>query len=239
MKVIPSIDLLGGKVVRLYQGDYEKVKVYYDDAIEALKMIISKGASRIHIVDLDGARKGSESFSKNVNDEVIKRLVQTFKGKIQFQVGGGIRRLSDVKRLIELGIDKVIIGSLIFTDYEAYQKIVKQFGEKIILALDVKEGVIKRNGWLIDTHMTINELLQSGKIGEVYAIMTTDIAVDGALTGPNFEMMEVLNEQSYKWIASGGVSSRADLEALSKLGIYGAILGKAVFEGIVEDLSDL
>ena len=239
MKVIPSIDLLGGKVVRLYQGDYDKVTVYYDDAIEALKMIISKGATRIHIVDLDGARKGSESFSLSVNDEVIKRLVQTFNGKIQFQVGGGIRRLSDAKRLIEIGIDKVIIGSLIFNDYEAYQEIVKQFGDKIILALDVKEGFIKRNGWLIDTHMTINELLKSGKIGEVFAIMTTDIAVDGALTGPNFDLMKVLNEQSYKWIASGGVSSREDLEALSKLGIYGAILGKAVFEGMVEDLCDL
>ncbi|GAB6109752.1 1-(5-phosphoribosyl)-5-[(5-phosphoribosylamino)methylideneamino]imidazole-4-carboxamide isomerase [Fusibacter bizertensis] len=248
MKVIPSIDLLGGKVVRLFQGDYDKVTVYFDDPLLALDMIVSKGARHIHIVDLDGARKMPRN-SKDQNDqndevrstnfEMIKQMVERFGAVLDFQVGGGIRSIKDVERLLDIGVDKIVIGSLIFTDYVMYQEIIKHYGEKVVLALDVKEGKIKRNGWLIDTNFTIDELIASDKIGKVYALMSTDITVDGALTGPNLEMMRKLQRTHYRWIASGGVTSRKDLEALSQLGIYGAILGKSIFEGLIDQLSDM
>ena len=158
MKVIPSMDLLNGKVVRLFQGDYEQVTVYYDDPCDALEMLKEKGASRIHIVNLDGARYGQEDRATNLNFEVIKRLIKKYASSFHFQVGGGIRSLEDVEQLLEIGTDKVVIGSLIFTNYDEYRKIVEQYGEKIVLALDVKEGIIKRNGWLIDTNMKIEEI---------------------------------------------------------------------------------
>jgi Phosphoribosylformimino-5-aminoimidazole carboxamide ribonucleotide (ProFAR) isomerase len=248
MKVIPSIDLLKGKVVRLYQGDFNKVTVYYDDPLKALEMIVSNGGKRIHIVDLDGARKGESNNKDQINREgdafslnysVIKKMISKFGDQIDFQVGGGIRSINDVEKLLEIGVDKVVIGSLIFTDYDVYREIVRLYGSQIILALDVKDGSIKRNGWQVDTNISIKELIKAGKIGDVYAVMSTDIAVDGALTGPNIDMMEDLNQTNIRWIASGGITSRADLEALSHIDLYGAILGKAIFEGFVEDLSDL
>lgn len=234
MKVIPSIDLLDGKVVRLFQGDYQQVTVYYECPRQALEMLKEKGAKRIHIVDLNGARGGNSNF------QIIKNLVEDDKDCLKFQVGGGIRSMVDVENLLEIGVDKVVMGSVIFTNYGEYEKIIQKYGEKVILALDVKDGLIRRNGWLVDTKMTIKELVEEGKIGGVYGILTTDITVDGGLTGPNIQLMKSLASLSeIRWIASGGVSSRADLAELSKLNLYGAILGKSIFEGLVHDLSDL
>lgn len=245
MKVIPSIDLLDGKVVRLFQGDYHQVTVYYEHPFEAMEMLKRKGAKRIHIVDLNGAReeerqekerqeKESENFS------IIRKLVEGYKDCFEFQVGGGIRSIGKVEKLLEIGVGKVVIGSLIFTNHIEYEKIIEKYENKVILALDVKDGLIRRNGWLVDTKMTIKELLETGKIGRVFGILTTDINVDGGLTGPNIQLMKSLTSVSgIRWIASGGVSSRDDLEKLSKLDLYGAILGKSIFENLVDDLSDL
>lgn len=234
VKVIPSIDILDGKVVRLYQGDYQQVTIYYEHPYQAFEMLKEKGAKRIHIVDLNRAQ------GESTNVHVIKSLVKEFKKYFQFQVGGGIRSLIDVEKLLEMGVDKVVIGSLIFTDYVEYQKIIEKYGDKVILALDVKADMIRRNGWLVDTKMTIQELVKLDKIGRVYGILTTDIAVDGGLKGPNIQMMKTLAAmKETRWIASGGISSREDLIQLSKLNLYGAILGKSIFENLVSDLSDL
>lgn len=233
MKVIPAIDLLDGQVVRLFQGKYDQVTRYFTDPVEALHFLQSKGAQRLHIVDLNGSKQGS-----SVNHTAIKGIAKH--SSIPIQVGGGIRSFEDVQALQEVGVSYMVIGSLLFTDPSTFLQIKERFSDCIIAALDVKNGRIRTVGWEQDTGVTIESLLETELLKGIHALMVTDIKLDGSLQGPSLELMRgLMKHPDYKWIASGGVRDHKDLVSLKALGLYGAIVGKAVYEGRITQLEDL
>ncbi len=235
MIAIPAIDLMDGKVVRLYKGRFDEVTTYSDDPFETAKRLIGMGARRIHVVDLDAARQ-----SAAINERIIKSLANVIGNEAHTQVGGGIHTLEKAETLLGAGVSNVVIGSLLFDDYTLFRDMVSRFGDRIILALDVKSGTIRTHGWRKDTGVTIDEIVKSDWIREIHAVMVTDISVDGAMTGPNFDLMQRLNSMyPLKWIASGGVGSKDDLARLIQTGVYGAIVGKAIYEGKITDLNKL
>lgn len=235
MIAIPAIDLMGGKVVRLYKGRFDEATTYGDDPVETAKRLISLGASQIHVVDLDAARRTNTN-----NEKVIQTMAHVFGSDIHLQVGGGIHSMEKAKTLLDAGISKVVMGSLLFEDYTLFLKMVSKIGDKIILALDISAGTIRTDGWRKDTGVTIDRIMKAEWIHDIHAVMVTDISVDGAMTGPNFDLMDKLHsEYPINWIASGGVGSSDDLNKLKQLGIYGAIVGKAVYEGKIKDLRKL
>ncbi|EAD2051517.1 TPA: 1-(5-phosphoribosyl)-5-[(5-phosphoribosylamino)methylideneamino]imidazole-4-carboxamide isomerase [Listeria monocytogenes] len=223
MQIFPAIDLKNGQCVRLFQGDFSKKTVVNEDPIAQAKAFATDGATYLHIVDLDGALEG-----RPINLEIIQKMKKA--AKIPVQVGGGIRSMAQVDYYLESGIDRVIIGSAALTDPDFLRAAVQKYGAKIAAGIDAKNGFVATRGWLDVSQVSYLDLAkQMEKVG-VETIIYTDISRDGTLTGPNLEQMANLKEHvKVNLIASGGVSSRADLEALAKLGLYGAIAGKALY----------
>ncbi|EAD3595216.1 1-(5-phosphoribosyl)-5-[(5-phosphoribosylamino)methylideneamino]imidazole-4-carboxamide isomerase [Listeria monocytogenes] len=223
MQIFPAIDLKNGQCVRLFQGDFSKKTVVNEDPIAQAKAFATDGATYLHIVDLDGALEG-----RPINLEIIQKMKKA--AKIPVQVGGGIRSMAQVDYYLESGIDRVIIGSAALTDPDFLRAAVQKYGTKIAAGIDAKNGFVAIRGWLDVSQVSYLDLAkQMEKVG-VETIIYTDISRDGTLTGPNLEQMANLKEHvKVSLIASGGVSSRADLEALAKLGLYGAIAGKALY----------
>ncbi|EAF4484107.1 1-(5-phosphoribosyl)-5-[(5-phosphoribosylamino)methylideneamino]imidazole-4-carboxamide isomerase [Listeria monocytogenes] len=223
MQIFPAIDLKNGQCVRLFQGDFSKKTVVNEDPIAQAKAFATDGATYLHIVDLDGALEG-----RPINLEIIQKMKKA--AKIPVQVGGGIRSMAQVDYYLESGIDRVIIGSAALTDPDFLRAAVQKYGAKIAAGIDAKNGFVATRGWLDVSQVSYLDLAkQIEKVG-VETIIYTDISRDGTLTGPNLEQMANLKEHvKVNLIASGGVSSRADLEALAKLGLYGAIAGKALY----------
>ncbi|EAG6772525.1 TPA_asm: 1-(5-phosphoribosyl)-5-[(5-phosphoribosylamino)methylideneamino]imidazole-4-carboxamide isomerase [Listeria monocytogenes] len=223
MQIFPAIDLKNGQCVRLFQGDFSKKTVVNEDPIAQAKAFATDGATYLHIVDLDGALEG-----RPINLEIIQKMKKA--AKIPVQVGGGIRSMAQVDYYLESGIDRVIIGSAALTDPDFLRAAVQKYGTKIAAGIDAKNGFVATRGWLDVSQVSYLDLAkQMEKVG-VETIIYTDISRDGTLTGPNLEQMANLKEHvKVSLIASGGVSSRADLEALAKLGLYGAIAGKALY----------
>lgn len=225
MLIYPAIDIKNGKCVMLTQGKFDKEKIYYEDPREVAKLWEQKGARALHIVDLDGALEG-----KSRNFEIIKEII----GKIDIpvQVGGGIRNLETIKTLIDIGADKVIIGTNAVRDEQMLKRAVNAYKEKIAVAIDVKDGYIAVDGWTktstVDALRFAKEIERLG----VKTIIYTDIERDGMLKGPNFKTIKNMNDSvSMDVIASGGISSIDDLQKLSEIGVAGAIIGKALYEG--------
>ncbi|MDT0049182.1 1-(5-phosphoribosyl)-5-[(5-phosphoribosylamino)methylideneamino]imidazole-4-carboxamide isomerase [Listeria cossartiae subsp. cayugensis] len=232
MQIFPAIDLKNGQCVRLFQGDFSKQTVVNEDPIAQAKAFASDGATYLHIVDLDGALEG-----RPVNLEIIKKM-QTV-AKIPVQVGGGIRSMAQVDYYLESGIDRVIIGSAALTDPDFLRAAVQKYGSKIAAGIDAKNGFVATSGWLDVSQVSYLDLAKRMEEMDVETIIYTDISRDGTLTGPNLEQMAALQKHvSINLVASGGVSSRADLEALAKLGLYGAIAGKALYNGNIS-MSDV
>jgi len=223
--VIPAIDLLENNAVRLAQGDYTHSITYSSNAVEVSKDFEKAGAKRLHIVDLGGAKSGRpEHF------ELIKQIRQNTLMKIE--VGGGIRDLTTVEKYFAIGIDYLILGSMLLKNKALAVDLLKKYGEKIIVGIDGKDGFVKTEGWLENSNTPIVDLLlEMQKAGAQQAIVT-DISRDGMLTGPNFELYKTLGQKTkLQIIASGGVSSLEDLKKLKQIpGILGAITGKALYE---------
>ncbi|EGC4483509.1 1-(5-phosphoribosyl)-5-[(5-phosphoribosylamino)methylideneamino]imidazole-4-carboxamide isomerase [Listeria monocytogenes] len=223
MQIFPAIDLKNGQCVRLFQGDFSKKTIVNEDPIAQAKAFATDGATYLHIVDLDGALEG-----RPINLEVIQKMKIT--AKIPVQVGGGIRSMAQVDYYLESGIDRVIIGSAALTDPDFLRAAVQKYGAKIAAGIDAKNGFVATRGWLDVSQVSYLDLAKRMEKVGVETIIYTDISRDGTLTGPNLEQMANLKEHvKVNLIASGGVSSRADLEALAKLGLYGAIAGKALY----------
>ncbi len=228
MEIYPAIDLYGGKAVRLYQGDYEKMTVYRENPVEAALEFAAAGARRMHLVDLAGAREG-----KPADVGVVARLREAFSGFVQ--VGGGIRNMETVKYYLDLGVDRVILGTAAVRDPAFLQAAVTAFGEKIAVGVDLKDGMVAVSGWTRTENLTADAFFAHLDGMGVSAVICTDISRDGAMEGTNRELYAHLSENyGMDLIASGGVSSMEDIGALKAMGLHGAIIGKAYYTGAVD-----
>lgn len=229
MQLYPAIDIKNGQCVRLRQGQFQDSQIYSKNPIEIARLFVSQGASFIHMVDLDGALVG---FS--VNDTVFKEIAGEI--KIPIQVGGGIRTIKDIENKIELGINRVIIGTKAVENPAFVKEAVKEFGsDRIVIGIDAKDGMVAIQGWeKVSTVSAIDLAMQVKDIG-VKTIVYTDISKDGMLLGPNVEQTKELSDVTgLDVIASGGVSSMKDLELIAGSGVHGAIIGKALYEKKVD-----
>ena len=232
MRIYPAIDIKEGKCVRLKQGNFENTTVYSNNPIEMAKKWEQFGAQYLHIVDLDGARSG-----KSINREIIQKIVHEL--SIPIQLGGGIRTLQDVERALNDGVQRVILGTSAVKNPELVKEAVKQYGERIVVGIDAKDGMVAIEGWeQISACSAIDFAKQMEQIG-VQTIVYTDIAKDGMLEGPNIEAMKEMTQSvSIDVIASGGVSSKYDIIQLKETEVEGVIIGKALYTGNI-DLRDV
>jgi phosphoribosylformimino-5-aminoimidazole carboxamide ribotide isomerase len=229
IKLFPAIDIKNGQCVRLRQGSFQDVLVYSDIPLKIAKQWEACGASFIHIVDLDGALVGH-----SVNDEVIKSIVAEV--KVPVQVGGGIRTIKDIENKLELGIDRVIIGTKAVKDPGFIKEAITTFGSKrIVIGIDAKDGMVAIEGWeKVSSYQAVALAMEMKKLG-VKTIVYTDISKDGMLQGPNIShTKEMVEMTGLDIIASGGVSSLKDLEMLEEIHVYGAIVGKALYENRID-----
>ena len=224
MIILPAIDIKNGKVVRLKQGDFNQETVYSDNPLEIAKQFEKDKAKWLHIVDLDGA-----SLEKNRNIEIIKEIRENT--SLSIQTGGGIRSKEDVKKLIDLGIDRVIIGTLAVKNPELLKKIVNKFGsEKILISIDARDGKVATSGWQEESELKVIDFAKKLEQMGIKYILYTDIKRDGMLSGPDVEGLKELKEStSLNIIASGGISSLKDIEKLNELNFYGVITGQALY----------
>ena len=227
MQLIPAIDLMNGKIVRLTRGEAKTAKIYeteFGTPVEAAKRWRDEGASKLHIIDLDAA------FALGNNHSVIIEIAKDF--KLPIQVGGGIRSYETVEKLFETGITQVILGALAFSDPLAIGKIQKKFGsESVIVALDNKDGLVMVEGWKTATAMTVDDALEKYTGLGVHRFLITSIAQDGMLTGPDLPTLsQAALYPNAKIVAAGGIGSIGDLVALKEIGVEGAVIGKALYE---------
>lgn len=230
MIIFPAIDLKDGLVVRLLQGRMEEVTVYAGDAAEVAAGFQTKGSRYLHVVDLNGAFSGEP-----VNDRAIKMIVEQVSMRIQ--VGGGIRTLARIEELLQLGVERVILGTVAVKNPQLVEEAVRRYGEKIIVGIDAREGMVAVQGWAEATNIPAEELGQAMSEIGVSRVVFTDISRDGMLAGPNIaSTVRLARKTGLKIIASGGISSLTDLanlaaEAERGVSIEGAIVGKALYSG--------
>ena len=228
MIILPAIDLLGRKAVRLLRGDYNQVTVYSDSPLEVAEKFKSLGATHIHMVDLDGAKYGTAP-----NMDIVAEVAE--KTGLFIEIGGGIRSMKTVKKYIDAGISRVILGTAAICDEDFLKEAVKAYGEKIAVGADVKDGKIAVKGWLEQSDVTLDEFFLKMQDLGVKNIICTDISRDGAMRGTNLELYRELSEKySLDITASGGVSSIEDVKRLREMNLYGAIIGKAYYTGAVD-----
>jgi phosphoribosylformimino-5-aminoimidazole carboxamide ribotide isomerase len=234
MKVIPAIDIINGQCVRLSQGDYSTRKIYDTDPLAVAQRFEDAGIAHLHLVDLDGARQG-----KIINWKVLENIAANTTLQIDF--GGGIKTDKDIEMAFNSGAVQVTCGSIAVKNAEVVFNWIDKYGsEKLILGADVKGKMVAVNGWTETTTMSIEDLLNQYLNTGLETVICTDIATDGMLQGPNLALYEEIigNYPSVSLIASGGVSSIDDLKALQDIGLYGAIVGKAIYENKIS-LMDL
>ena len=227
MDIIPAIDLIGGKCVRLVQGDYNQKTTYNDNALEVALDFIKSGAKLIHVVDLDGAKEGHI-----VNIDVIKKLCEN---NIPIEIGGGIRSFNDIDLLLNIGVKRVILGSIAVKDQNFLKEALNKYGkDKIVLGLDCKNGFVSVHGWLENSQMKDLDMLNIFKSFGGLNVIYTDISKDGMMSGTNISELEKLIPSKLNIIASGGVSSIDDVIKCRKIGCSGAIIGKAYYIGKID-----
>ena len=232
MEIIPAIDISDGKCVRLFQGKKGTEKVYYEDPLDALKYWRKMNAERLHCIDLDGAW-GSER-----NKNILKIMIREAENQIKVQVGGGIRKIEDAIELIEIGAARIIIGTLAIKNPNSIKSLSKIIGpERIIVALDYKKGKIATHGWTKQTNENPYEFGEKiGKLGAGF-ILFSAIESDGTFSGPDFKNIEkMVNLVSTPILAAGGIRNEEDLDKLYDIGVHGAIIGKAFYEGKIDPL---
>jgi phosphoribosylformimino-5-aminoimidazole carboxamide ribotide isomerase len=228
MEVIPAVDIRGGRCVRLYQGDYDRETVFSEDPVAMARHWERLGALRLHVVDLDGARAGQP-----VNDRVIEKLLATV--EVPVQVAGGIRQLDVIGRYLEMGADRVVLGTAAVHDRPLVGEASDMFPGSVVVAVDARRGRVATAGWREASGETPEGLMRRLAELGVPRFIFTDIARDGTLRGPNFAAIERL-VRAFRTpvIASGGVSTVEHLRRLAKLGVEGAIVGRALYDGGLE-----
>jgi phosphoribosylformimino-5-aminoimidazole carboxamide ribotide isomerase len=225
--LFPAIDIRNGKCVRLIQGDYDQEIIYGDSPTEMALEWQKQGAEYIHIVDLDGAKTGDSS-----NRLAIQAIAKAV--SIPIQVGGGIRSMEIIDEHIENGVSRIIIGTAAITNRPFLEEAVKKYGDKIAVSIDARNGLVAIDGWTETSNTLATDLIKDlAEIG-VKTVVYTDILKDGMMQGPNFlELKEINDASSIDIIASGGVTTKNDFELLKEMDLYGAIMGKALYEGTV------
>ena len=223
MIIIPAIDIIDQKPVRLYQGDYDKKEQVASDIMSAAKRFEQEGAQYLHMVDLDGAKEG-----KKCNQLIICEVAKTL--SIPVEVGGGIRSMEDVEYYLKNGISRVILGTAAIENQEFLKEAVAKYGDQIAVGIDCKDGYVCGRGWLEESKLHYIEFAKQMEAYHVKTIIVTDISKDGTMSGPNVEMLETLTKEvSIQLVASGGIKDIDDIYALRDLHIYGAITGKAMY----------
>ena len=229
MEVIPAVDLRGGKCVRLYQGDYGRETVYSEDPVEVAGHWASCGAQRLHVIDLDGARTGSLE-----NLDVIERIASAV--EVPVQCGGGVRTISAARRLLSIGVQRVLIGTTAVDSPDEVERMCAELGpDAVAVSVDARDGYVAVKGWTEGTASTAVEVIDSMARLGVARFMYTDISRDGTLTGPNFSAIESLTaETDARLMVAGGISSQEHLRRLSKMAVESAIVGRALYTGDID-----
>lgn len=228
MKLFPAIDLYEKKAVRLYKGDYNAMTVYSDDPVSVAKDFKAAGAECIHVVDLEGAKTG-----ETPNIDVVAAIAR--ESGLFVEIGGGIRSMSVLKAYFDAGVSRCILGTAAVTDEAFLREAIAEYGEGIAVGADVKDGYIAIKGWIEKSEYTLDAFFAKIQLLGVRTVICTDISKDGAMRGTNLEMYRALSEKySVDIVASGGVSSISDIEALKNMNIYGAIIGKAYYTGAID-----
>ena len=234
MRIIPAIDIIDGKCVRLKQGDYTQKKVYNENPLDVARSFEAAGLTHLHLVDLDGAKAGKVT-SWSVVEQIVKGT------NLQVDFGGGIKTTEEIKKLLTIGVKQVNVGSIAIREPHKISEWLTQFGsDSIILSADVKDEIISINGWQENASISVMTFLKDYVQKGIVHVTCTDIGTDGMLTGPNVELYKkiLLSFPTLHLIASGGVSSIDDLRELKQIGADGAIVGKAIYEGKIS-LDDL
>lgn len=228
MIILPAIDMIGNKAVRLFKGDYEKMTVYHEDPVCVAAEFQAAGAGYVHLVDLEGAKNGGTP-----NMETVQRIRRS--ADLFIELGGGIRNMETVETYLSIGVDRVILGTAAVTDREFLNKALDRYGEKIAVGVDLKDGMVAIKGWLEKSELEGTEFCRELQSLGVQNIICTDISKDGAMQGTNLELYKRLGEElSLDITASGGVSSLEDVKKLKEMGVYGAIIGKAYYTGAID-----
>ena len=225
MYLFPAIDLIGGKAVRLVRGDYDQMTVYSDNPVEVAKGFAACGAKNLHVVDLEGARDGSTA-----NYATIKKLID--ESGLLVEVGGGIRSMDTVKTYVEAGAERVIIGTAAVTDPDFLDRALAAYGDKIAVGVDIRDGLVAIKGWREVSELQCYDFCEQLHRKGVSTVICTDISKDGLLGGTNLALYaDMAKRFGLNITASGGVSSLEDVKQLNDMGLYGAILGKALYTG--------
>jgi phosphoribosylformimino-5-aminoimidazole carboxamide ribotide isomerase len=231
MQIIPAIDLLDGQCVRLHQGDYDQVTRFSDDPVALALAWQHQGAERLHLVDLDGARTGEP-----VNDRVVRAITSAL--AIPVQLGGGVRSVDRAEALLAYGLDRVILGTVALEQPDLVRQLATRHPGRIVVGIDARDGLVATRGWLESSAVAATSLAASFEGSGVAALITTDIATDGTLAGPNLGFLRAMAQaSSIPVIASGGVGDLADLLSLlslAPLGVEGVIVGRALYDGRVD-----
>ena len=228
MILYPAIDLVGGKAVRLYKGDYAQMTVYSDDPVSVAKDFQKAGAKRMHLVDLEAAKSGVPE-----NAETIRAIAENT--DLFLEVGGGIRTMQTLESYLSLGVDRAILGTAAVTDPDFLREAVEKYGERVAVGVDLKDGYVAIKGWTETSDLTAESFFAKMEALGVKTVICTDISRDGAMKGTNRALYRELSEKfSIDLIASGGVSSIGDVTALKEMGLHGAIIGKAYYTGAID-----
>jgi phosphoribosylformimino-5-aminoimidazole carboxamide ribotide isomerase len=230
VQIIPAIDIFQNQCVRLTGGIFSQRTTYGSDPDEMAEQFLRDGASYLHVVDLEGSKEG-----KVTNWQAIRAVAACCAGRMQ--VGGGVRTVDEIDRLLHLGVDRVVVGSVALTSPQTLDEWIRRYGaERFCIALDVRDGGIAYAGWqklhALDIHAAARAIVEAG----VQTILSTDITRDGRMSGPNLSLYtEVVSAfPGVRWLASGGVHTKADIEALRTIGLSGVVIGKALYEGSLD-----
>lgn len=228
MLIFPAIDIIDGKVVRLSEGDYDRTKIYSVPPLEAAKNFAYSGATHLHVVDLDGAKSGKADNAKTI-EEIVSKC------NMLVEVGGGIRSFDQIQKYLDCGVKRIILGTIAARDFEFVIKAIDKFGDVIAVGVDAKDNRVAVNGWRDITQIDSLQYCKRLKEIGVSNVIYTDISRDGMMKGTNLEIYNVLCQTYYpKITASGGITSESEIEKLKQIGIYGAILGKALYENKID-----
>ena len=237
MIIFPAIDIKDGVCVRLVKGDFRQITSYENTPIDQATKYLQNGFNHIHIVDIDGALHG-----RPVNSILINEIIKKVKSKIKIQIGGGIRTIEDINRWIEMGIDRVVMGTAAVENIELLKTACNKFKNKIAVSLDVKDGLIALSGWKKQTNISAIDFIKKIKNFGISRIIYTDIYKDGTKQGPNIKgAIELSSKVKIPLVISGGVSSIEDIERIKSLNnpnIEGVIIGKAIYDGDIQ-INDL
>ena len=228
MILYPAIDLVGGRAVRLFKGDYARMTVYSDDPVSVAKDFQNAGATRMHLVDLEAAKSGVPE-----NAATIRAIAENT--DLFLEVGGGIRTMQTLEAYLDLGVDRAILGTAAVTDPQFLEAAVEKYGDKVAVGVDLKDGFVAIKGWTETSELTAESFFARMEALGVKTVICTDISRDGAMKGTNRELYRALSEKySIDLIASGGVSDLEDILALKAMGLHGAIIGKAYYTGAID-----